>query len=103
MFGRFRNKEIDEFSKLLAKELADQFQANEKKGSEIKKAIKKRGAAVNKIYNKAFDFKQEHRLGIYGRARLGNTFKWELREMGYEKEFINEMTKGLLISINRKQ
>ncbi len=102
MFGRVGNKEIDEFSKLLAKELADQFQVEQKNSSDMKKAVKRRGATINKIYNKAFDFKQQYRLGIYGRARLGNTFKWELREMGYENDFIDEMTKGLLISLNRK-
>ena len=102
MFGRARNKEIDEFSKRLAKELADQFQVEKENSSNMKKSIKKRGATVNNIYNKAFDFKQQYRLGIYGKARLGNTFKWELRDMGYENDFIDEMTKGLLISINRK-
>jgi hypothetical protein len=47
------------------------------------------------------DFQREHNLGIYGKARLGNTFKWELKEMGYQNEFVNEATKGLLVSLNR--
>ncbi|HEX9585809.1 MAG TPA: hypothetical protein VGB36_15020 [Gammaproteobacteria bacterium] len=102
MLSRVRNKEIDEFSKALARELADHFQAGQEKTSSMNKATKKFGAAVNRAWSKAFDFKQKHRLGIYGKARLANTFKWELREMGYEIDFVDELTKGLLINLNRK-
>ena len=102
MFDRVRNKEIDEFSKTLARELADQFQAEQKKSTNAKKVTKKIGAAMNRVYGKAFDFQQKQGLGIYGKARLGNTFKWELREMGYENDFVDEVTKGLILSLNRK-
>lgn len=102
MFGRVRNKEIDEFSRMLAREVAEQFQAGQKKSASKNKATRKFGSAMNRIYGKAFDFQQKHGLGIYGKARLGNTFKWELREMGYENELVDEVTKGLLLNLNRK-
>lgn len=103
MFGRTSNKEIDEFSRTLAKEVAEQVQAGQKKKAASKnKAERKIGAAMNRIYGKASDFQKQHGLGIYGKARLGNTFKWELREMGYENDFVDEVTKGLLLSLNRK-
>lgn len=102
MFSRVRNKEIDEFSKLLAGELADHFKAGKERTTDLGKARKKFGTAINRIYAKASEFQQKHRLGIYGKARLGNTFKWELLEMGYESDFVDEVTKGLLVNLNRK-
>ncbi|MDX1514622.1 MAG: hypothetical protein R3174_12870 [Gammaproteobacteria bacterium] len=102
MFNRQRNKEIDEFSRGLARELADQFDAARKKGGKASKSEKKIGVALNKVYSRAADFQQQHGLGVYGKARLGNAFKWELREIGYDDEFIDEATKGLLVNLNRK-
>ena len=102
MFGRTRNKEIDEFSKTLAREISEQVHAQQKKAAGKNKADRRMNAAMNKIYGKAWDFQKQHGLGIYGKARLGNTFKWELREMGYETDFVDEVTKGLLLSLNRK-
>ncbi len=101
MFNRTRNKALDEFSKSLAQDLASRYEVGSEATVLNKKAKRKLGAALDDIYIKAMEFHREHNLGIYGKARLGNTFKWELKEMGYQDEFINEATKGLLVSLNR--
>jgi hypothetical protein len=101
MFNRTRNKTLDEFSKSLAKDLASRYEVGSESTALNKKAKRKLGAALDDIYIKAMDFQRENTLGIYGKARLGNTFKWELKEMGYEDEFIDEATKGLLVSLNK--
>jgi hypothetical protein len=41
-------------------------------------------------------------LGVYKKARLGNTFRWELEEMGYSEKFIELATEGLIVYITRK-
>ncbi len=102
MFGKVNNEDLDKFSKSLARELARQFEAENDLEELNKKAKRKLGKALDKIYLKAIDFQLEHKLGVYGRARLGNTFKWELKELGYRKAFIDEATKGLILSLNRK-
>lgn len=96
------NKDLDEFSKSLAQELARQYQVDRQDETLNKKAKRKLGKALDKIYLKAVDFQSEHKLGIYGKARLGNTFKWELKELGYKEAFVDEATKGLILSLNRK-
>ena len=101
MFNRASNKALDEFSKSLAQDLVSRYGVGSESTAHNKKKNRKLGAALDDIYIKAMDFQREHNLGIYGKARLGNTFKWELKEMGYEDGFIDEATKGLLVSLNK--
>ncbi len=53
-------------------------------------------------FNRAMEFKKQHKLGVYKKARLGNTFRWELQEMGYSEKFIELSTEGLIVYITRK-
>ncbi len=101
MFNSTRNNALDEFSKSLAQDLAGRYEVGSESTGLNKKAKRKLGAALDDIYIKAMGFQREHDLGIYGKARLGNTFKWELKDMGYEDGFIDEATKGLLVSLNK--
>ena len=41
------------------------------------------------------------KLGIYKKAKLGNTFKWELKEMGYDEKFTETATEGLIVYLTR--
>lgn len=102
MFSKVSTKDLDEFSRSLARELSRQFESDERKGPPDKKAERKRSKALDRIYAKALEFKVENKLGVYGKARLGNTFKWELKELGYEDAFVDEATKGLLLNLSRK-
>ncbi len=102
MFNKVTNKDLDEFSKSLARELAQNYESVGGDTSLNKKAKRKLGKVLDRVYLKAADFQTEHKLGIYGKARLGNTFKWELKELGYREAFVDEATKGLILSLNRK-
>ncbi len=102
MFNKTSNKHLDEFSKSLAHELARQYEVGYEDRPLNKKTKRQLGKALDKIYLKAADFQAENKLGIYGKARLGNTFKWELKELGYREAFVDEATKGLILSLNRK-
>ena len=92
---------IDEFSRELAEDFARRYPL-ELEGGSSKKREKKLGRALNHVYKRAGDFARERRLGVYGTARLGNGFKWTLKEMGYDKEFIDEATKGLVLNARGK-
>ena len=41
------------------------------------------------------------KLGWYAKAKLGTTFKWELKALGYDDEFIDEFTRNLLLHLSR--
>ncbi|HLX27374.1 MAG TPA: hypothetical protein VKV24_02670, partial [Casimicrobiaceae bacterium] len=45
---------------------------------------------------RAVRFHKEHKLGVYKKAKLGNTFKWKLRDLGYSAEFCEQATKEIV-------
>jgi hypothetical protein len=97
-----QGRKIDDFSRQLAQQFASRFPAEMSTVSSGKKQEKKLGRALNHVYKQARDFKRDRRLGVYATARLGNGFKWELREMGYEHEFVEELTRGLILNVRSK-
>ncbi|NIM28564.1 MAG: hypothetical protein GWN21_14900 [Gammaproteobacteria bacterium] len=95
-------RQIDDFSRELAAQLASRYPPELSSATPSKKRDKKLGRALNHVYRQARDFTRERRLGVYGRARLGNGFKWELREMGYQQAFVEDATKGLILQVRGK-
>ena len=63
---------------------------------------KRLSGILEEVCNKALAFKNQHKLGVYKKARLGNTFRWELEERGYSKMFIETATEGLVVYLARK-
>ena len=45
--------------------------------------------AFDSTFNRAIDFQLEHKLGIYGKAKLIAAFKSELKELGYPDDFVD--------------
>lgn len=102
LFGSVSSKAVDEFAKSLAQEIAKRYPPALDKGGERKLSQKRLIAILEDTYNKAVGFTNEHRLGVYKKARLGNTFRWELEELGYSKKFIETTTEGFVVYITRK-
>jgi hypothetical protein len=103
LFGSVSSKQVDEFSKSLAQGLAKRYPPLLDKDGERKLSQKRLTAILEDTYQKAVEFKRQHRLGVYKKARLGNTFRWELEELGYSKQFIDTATEGLVVYITRKE
>jgi hypothetical protein len=47
----------------------------------------------------AKQFGQTHKLNIYKKAKLGNAFKWILLEKGYDAQFVDELTKEVILAL----
>jgi hypothetical protein len=101
-FNWLRGKHIDTFCRDLAQEFAKRYPLEMAAHTPDKKSEKKLGRALNYVYKQAGEFRAARRLGVYGTARLGNGFKWELKELGYRTELIEEATKGLILSVRGK-
>ncbi len=56
-------------------------------------------ARIAEILDHAFSSAQlpgdEGRLGLLGRAKLSSSFKWRLRELGYDEDFIGMASRRL--------
>jgi hypothetical protein len=102
MFSSASGKEVDEFAKSLARELAERWPPVTGESNQRKVSQKKLVNTLERIYNKASGFKNEHKLGVYKKARLGNTFRWELQELGYDKQFVETVTQQFVVYITRK-
>ena len=101
LFGSVSGKQVDEFAKTLAQELAKRYPPALDKGGERRISQKRMTTILEDTFNRAAEFKKQHRLGVYKKARLGNTFRWELEETGYSKKFIELATEGLIVYITR--
>ena len=102
LFGAVSSKEVDAFAKELADELAKRYPPALDKANGPTLSEKRLTRILEDVCNKAAAFKNEHKLGVYKKARLGNTFRWELEERGYSKMFIETATEGLVVYLARK-
>jgi hypothetical protein len=60
---------------------------------------------VSRLLEQAFETAKEHQaqtgMSFMKRAILANSFKWELEEKGYPKDFINVATEGLVVELSK--
>ncbi|MEO8037159.1 MAG: hypothetical protein ABI794_00220 [Betaproteobacteria bacterium] len=102
MLGLFDTKKVDDFARSLAQDLARRFppagEARTDKGAANQLAVVTEG-----LYARALRFHQENRLGVFRKAKLGNVFRWQLKELGYSENFVENVTKGLVVRLARKR
>jgi hypothetical protein len=85
--------------------LADQFiqQASPEAAKRVKKA--RPGDAedeLRKFVQRIDSDARPLRLNFYKRAKLANSFKWKLLQNGVKPEFVNELTRMLLVRLAGK-
>ena len=88
VFDWFKARDVTEFGVTLADFLAERIPS---------KSPKKAPEALAKLFAQVERFKESHKLNMYKKAKLANAFKWRLIDHGYTDEFIEEMTKELLL------
>ena len=102
LLGMFDTRELEEFAATLAADLGRRFPpASESRTDpgakhQIKVILEGLGA-------RAVRYQTEHKLGVYKKAKLGNVFKWKLKELGYSDDFAERATKDIVtrLAVNR--
>ena len=95
LFGFLNTREVEEFATSLASDLGRRFppasEARTDPGAsyQIKVILEGLGA-------RAVRYHQEHKLNVYTKAKLGNVFKWKLKELGYSADFAERATKEIV-------
>lgn len=97
----FSSKHIAEFAKELAEKLAKRYPPAIDVNPEKKVSENRLTRVLEETLEQAVKFQQTHKLGIFGKAKLGNEFRWQLKEMGYTAKFIEVATEGLMVYITR--
>jgi hypothetical protein len=97
MFGLGSSRELDDFATTLAQEFTRLLPP----GAE-KPAAQRVAQAIDAVSNQARAFQRTKKLGMYGRAKLGTSFKIELKNAGYPSAFVDELTHQLLLVMSGK-
>lgn len=90
----FDATESEKFGKTLAQLVIERIPISKDKTKS--KALTKQLETVDKLYLQIDQFKTNHKLNLYKKAKLGSAFKFELINAGYEIAFINKITNGLM-------
>lgn len=94
----FNASQAEAFAKTLAAEFMREYPVHLVQGGG-KGGNKKLIGAIQHLNGKARQFNRQNRLGLYKKAKLSNTFKWALKEHGYDDDLIDELIKGMLIAM----
>lgn len=95
MIDWFNTKEVQKFGIELATFFTERIppEVSHRKH----KTPAKKQEVLSKMFQQIERFKFQHKLNIYKKAKFGNSFQWALRDAGYDQEFINALTKELLL------
>src|SRR5690349_13799597 len=94
----FNSKEAAHMGVKLANDLSQELAKINKK--QPKKEIANRAKAIQKVFAQLDLFKQKTQLNFYKKSKLINEFRWRLAEIGHDKEFVQILTKELVLYIN---
>lgn len=94
----FKTQEVDELAAAIAAELVKRVPPAALE-SRTRKTAERLRNTHEAIFARAGKFARTHPLNVYKRARLGNQFRWALKEAGYPPEFVESWTYELAIQI----
>jgi lipoprotein NlpI len=66
---------------------------------EGKRSLGKHDQVVAGMFQLRDHFKATHKLNIYKKAKMANTFKWALRENGYPDALSNKLTLDVVMRL----
>ena len=96
MFSWFDASEAQKFGTTLADFYIERITA-EDAGTKDKSTAKQQ-EVVTKMLLQIQIFKANHKLNLYKKAKLANSFKWKLMDANYQPEIVDELTKTLLVN-----
>ena len=95
LFSFLDTKELGEFATALASDLARRYPPASEARTDPG-AVHQVKVILDGLAARAVRYHQQHKLGVYRKAKLGNVFKWKLRELGYSADFAERATKEII-------
>jgi hypothetical protein len=102
MLDKLLGRDLEAFAKELAGMIAKRYPPVLDKSPERRVSPNRITKVLEDALEKASGYARERRLGMYKKAKLANSFKWELKELGYSDKFIEVATEGLVVYITRQ-
>jgi hypothetical protein len=87
----FDTRELQQFASELADDLGRRFPPDSEKRTDpgAKQQIR---VILEGLAARAGRYHEQHKLGVYRKAKLANVFRWRLTELGYSKAFVENAT-----------
>ena len=95
IFGFFPPDRVNALAKNVAQRIATRYPPVIANNPERTVSPERIAEILQEAFASVPQFHQNGPLGLLGRTKLGNIFKWELREIGYEDEFVDFAAKNL--------
>jgi hypothetical protein len=91
-------QELESFATELATDLTRRFPPSSEARTDVgaKHQLK---IILDGLGARALRFHDQHKLGLYKKAKLANVFRWKLAEAGYSKDFVESATKSIVTRI----
>jgi hypothetical protein len=96
MFSWFDARDAQQFGETLAGFFSERVPADDT-GKKV--PASKKLETVEKMALQVQIFKVNHKLNLYKKAKLANSFKWKLLDAGYQSEVVDELTRTLLVKL----
>ena len=91
-------KEVEAFAVQLAEDLGRRFPpASEQRTDQGAKH--QFGVILEGLGTRAARFRDEKKLGLYKKAKLGNVFRWKLKDLGYSDDFVEQATTAIVTRV----
>ncbi len=101
LLGLVDTKEVEAFANTLAEDLGRRFPPASEQRTDAG-AKHQLGVILEGLGVRAARFRDEKRLGLYKKAKLGNVFRWKLKELGYSAEFVDKATTAIVTRVATK-
>jgi hypothetical protein len=101
MFGLVDTRELEDFASGLASDLGRRFPPSSEARTDVG-ATNQIRIIVEGLAARAQRYHEQHKLGVYRKAKLGNVFRWKLKELGYSDPFIERVTREIVTRLAAK-
>lgn len=102
LLDKLLGRDVDDFAKSLAQAIAKRYPPALDKSPERRVSPNRITKVLEDAMEQASSFAANQRLGVYKKAKLANSFKWQLRELGYSEKFVEVATEGLVVYVTRR-
>ena len=102
IMNKLLGRDVDEFAKELAEMIAKRYPPALEKSPERRVSPNRITKVLEDALDKAGEFASSQRLGMFKKAKLANSFRWELKERGYSDKFIEIATEGVIVYVTRR-
>ncbi len=96
--GLVDTKEVEAFATTLAEDLGRRFPPASEKRTDAGAANQLK-VILEGLGNRAARFRDEKALGLYKKAKLGNVFRWKLKDLGYSDAFVDQATTAIITRV----